>query len=123
MELIIILFGGLVIAAGIALLIKPDFIFDFLKSESNNVQLHYFAIAIRVIIGILLIYFAEISDYPVIMEAIGWFAIIAAVALILIGHNNFQQLVEWAVNFLKPYRYIGGLLAIAFGAFLMYAFL
>lgn len=123
MELSIILFGVLIVAAGIGMLIKPELIFDFLKQESDNVQLHYFAIAIRVIIGILLIFFAETSDYPVIIEAIGWFAIIAAIALVLIGHENFQKLIEWAVTFLKPYHRVGGFLAVAFGIFLIYAFL
>lgn len=123
MEILIIIFGALIIIAGIGMLIKPDFIFDYLKRESDNYKLHIFAIAIRLVVGFLLIYFAGISQYPVAVEALGWFTIIAAIALILIGHKNFQQLIEWAVTFLKPYRYIGGLIAIAFGGFLIYAFL
>lgn len=123
MEILIILFGVLIILAGIGMLIQPDFIFDYLKRESDNYKLHIFAIAIRLIIGSLLIYFAELSEYPVAMEALGWFTIIAAVALILIGHNNFRDLIEWAVTFLRPYRYIAGILAIFLGGFLMYAFL
>lgn len=123
MEILIILFGVLIILAGIGMLIQPDFIFDYLKRESDNYKLHMFAIAIRLIIGSLLIYFAEFSQYPVAMEALGWFTIIAAVALILIGHNNFRDLIEWAVTFLRPYRYIAGVLAIFLGGFLMYAFL
>lgn len=123
MELLIFIFGALIIAGGIGMLVKPDFIFDFLKRESNNLNLHIFAIAIRVVIGFLLIFYSDVSEYPVIMEALGWFVIIAAVALILIGRKNFQKLIDWAVTFLKPYRFIGGLLAIVFGGFLIYAFL
>lgn len=123
MEILIIIFGALVVIAGIGMLIKPEFIFDYLKRESDNYKLHLFAIAIRLVIGFLLIYFAELSQYPVAMEALGWFTIIAGVALILIGHNNFQKLIDWAVIFLKPYRYIVGSLAITFGGFLIYAFL
>jgi hypothetical protein len=123
MEILIIIFGALIILAGIGMLIQPDFIFNYLKRESDNYKLHIFAIAIRLIIGSLLIYFAELSEYPVAMEALGWFTIIAAVALILIGHNNFRDLIEWAVTFLRPYRYIAGILAIFLGGFLMYAFL
>lgn len=123
METVIILFGALIVIAGIAMLIKPDFIFDYLKRESDNFKLHIFAIAIRLLLGFLLIYFAELSEYPIAMEALGWFTIIAAVALILIGHNNFRDLIEWAVTFLRPYRYIAGVLAIFLGGFLMYAFL
>ena len=123
MELIIILFGGLIIAGGILMLLKPDVIFDFLKRESDNLNLHIFAIAIRLVIGFLLIYYSGASGYPVVMESLGWFVIIAAIALILIGRNNFQHLIEWAITFLKPYHRVGGFLAVAFGVFLIYAFL
>lgn len=123
MEQIIIIFGVLIIAAGIGLLFKPDFIFEFLKRESTNTRLHIIAIAIRIIFGILFIYYAELSGYPIVIEAIGWIAIIAAIALILIGRKNFQHLIDWAVTFLKPYHTLGGFFAIAFGIFLVYAFL
>lgn len=123
MEILIILFGALIVIAGIGMLLKPDLIFDYLKRESDNYKLHIFAIAIRLIVGCLLIYFAELSQYPIAMEALGWFTVIAAIALILIGHNNFQDLIEWAVTFLRPYQRIAGLLAIFLGGFLIYAFL
>lgn len=123
MEILIILFGAIIALAGIGMLIKPDVIFDFLKRESDNYKLHIFAIAIRLIVGFLLIYFAELSQYPIAMEALGWFTMIAGVALILIGHENFKKLIDWAVTFLKPYRFVGGMLAIFLGGFLIYAFL
>ncbi|MCG2588958.1 hypothetical protein [Rhodohalobacter sulfatireducens] len=65
MDLIIILFGVLIILAGIGILIKPDSIFDYLKRESNNYKLHIFAITLRLILGVLLIYYASISHYPI----------------------------------------------------------
>ena len=105
------------------ILIKPDFLFDYLKRESDNYKLHIAAIVVRLIVGFLLIYYAELSQFPVAMEALGWFTIIAAVALILIGRKNFQKLIEWAVTFLRPYRFVGGILAVVFGGFLIYAFL
>ncbi|MDR9365397.1 MAG: hypothetical protein RI575_08670 [Balneolaceae bacterium] len=123
MDLIIIFFGVLIILAGIGILIKTDSIFDYLKRESDNYKLHIFAITLRLILGILLIYYASQSKFPVAIEALGWLAIIAAIALILIGHKNFQKLIDWAVHFIKPFRFAGGILAILLGAFLIYAFL
>lgn len=123
MELIIILLGAFIVLAGFGMLFKPDFIFDYLKEESDNYKLHIFAVAIRLFIGILLIYFAKLSQYPIVIEAVGWFTLIAGISLVFIGHKNFQDLIEWAVTFLKPYRYIGGILAIFLGGFLIYAFL
>ncbi|NBC03823.1 MAG: hypothetical protein GVY20_08990 [Bacteroidetes bacterium] len=123
MDLLIILFGVLIILAGIGILIKPDSIFDYLKRESDNYKLHIFAITLRLFLGILLIYYASISHYPIAIETLGWFAIIAAVALILIGHDNFRKLIDWAVNFIKPFRYLGAILALLLGGFLIYAFL
>jgi uncharacterized membrane protein len=122
MDLIIILFGVLMILAGIGMLIKPDLFFDYLKRESDNYKLHIFAIALRLLLGILLIYYASLSKFPAAMEALGWFTIFAGIALILIGHNNFRKLIEWAVNFIKPFRFVGGVLAILLGGFLVYSF-
>lgn len=123
MDIFIVIFGGLIVIPGIGMLIKPDFIFDYLKRESDNYKLHIFAIAVRLIIGFLLIYFADQSEYPVAMEAVGWFVIIAGIALILIGHKNFGKLIDWAVTFLRPFRYVAGFLAILLGVLLIYAFL
>jgi uncharacterized membrane protein YidH (DUF202 family) len=123
MELLIIIFGALIVVAGIGMLYKPDFIFDYLKPESDNYKLHIFAIVFRFVVGMLLIYFAESSRYPVAMEVLGWFTVLAAIALILIGQKNFRRLIDWAVNFLKPLHLIGSFLAIAFGLFLIFAFL
>lgn len=111
------------ITVGIGLIFKPDLLFEFLKSQSNNLSLHIFAIVIRLFLGFLLIYFSEMSKYPLIMEVVGWVIILAAIVLILMGRKNFKRLIEWAATFFKPYSFIGGLLAIAFGGFLIYSFL
>ncbi|NNC99050.1 MAG: hypothetical protein HKN85_02595, partial [Gammaproteobacteria bacterium] len=57
------------------------------------------------------------------MEIIGWVALAAALILTLIGPRNFSRLMIWALSFAKPYGRIAGGMAVAFGAFLLYAFI
>jgi len=123
MENLIIVFGVLFLAAGISFFVKPDLIFDFLRKEANNIILQILAITVRLVLGLLLIYFANSSRYPTVIAAFGWFIILAAIALLLIGRKNFQILIEWVLNFFNPYKMVGGFLAIMLGMFLIYAFI
>ncbi|HKI79293.1 MAG TPA: hypothetical protein VKA26_12185 [Ignavibacteriaceae bacterium] len=123
MENLIIVFGVLFLAAGVSFFVKPDYIFEFLRKEANNINLQILAITVRLLLGFLLIYFANSSRYPNTIAAIGWFIILAAIVLLLMGRKSFQRLIAWALNFFKPYRMVGGLVAILFGMFLIYAFI
>ncbi|MET0070123.1 MAG: hypothetical protein ABW096_08775 [Candidatus Thiodiazotropha sp.] len=123
MTYIIILFGLLILVAGIIILINPEAMFGLVRDTSDKLSLHVLAVALRLILGILLVSESESSRFPIIIEILGWLSIIAAVALALIGRNNFKRLMSWALSSLKPYGRIGGALASAFGAFIVYAFI
>ena len=123
MTYIIIIFGLLTLLAGVIILINPEAVFGPLRDNSDNLFLHITAVVVRIILGILLVSQSEISRYPVIIETLGWLSIIAAIALALIGRNNFKRLMSWAFSLLKPFGRIGGILASAFGAFIVYAFI
>jgi hypothetical protein len=38
------------------------------------------------------------------------------------GRRNFNRLMSWALSLSKPFGRVGGVVAVAFGAFLIYAF-
>ena len=122
MTLLIVLFGGFMLCAGMLLLINPEILFGFLKKYSDSTQLYVSAIVARLVLGGLLVYLAGTSRYPHIIEVIGWIAIIAGVVLGLIGHSKFKSLMNWAIGLQKPLGRFAGLLAIAFGGLIVYAF-
>ncbi len=119
---LIILFGALILLAGSIIVINPDLIFGLLNRHANSLGLHVLAVVVRVIIGVLLIVEAEVSRFPLVIEIIGWLSIAAAAVFALIGRRNFLRLMNWALSLTKPYGRIGGMIAIGFGVFLIYAF-
>ncbi len=121
MAAVIIVFGVLTLLAGIAILINPEVIFGFLRNHVDKLGLHILAVAGRVVLGILLIVQSGVSKFPVAMEIIGWLAIAAAVGLGVMGRHNFKRLMSWALS-LKRFSRVGGVIAAAFGAFIVYAF-
>jgi hypothetical protein len=122
MTSIIIIFGIMVFLAGVIIVVNPETIFGVLRNNLEKVSLQVLAVGIRVVIGILLIQYAGESKYPAIIEILGWLSIVAAVTFSVIGRRHFVNLMSWAFSLLKPYGRIGGLFAMAFGGFLVHAF-
>lgn len=122
MTVLIIIFGALNLLAGIVIVINPEVIFGFLRNNLDKLELHILAIIVRLVLGVLLIYQSNVSKFPFVIEIIGWLSIVAAIFLAVIGRRNFNRLMSWALSFVKPFGRVGGVLAAAFGAFLIYAF-
>ncbi len=122
MTVLIIIFGALTLLAGIVIIINPEVIFGFLRSNLEKLVLYILAVVIRRVIGALLIYQSNISKFPFVIEIIGWLSIVAAIIIAVLGRRNFNRLMSWALSLSKPFGRVGGVLAVAFGAFLIYAF-
>ena len=122
MTLFIIVFGALTCLAGIVILINPEIAFGLLRKNSDKIELHVLAVAIRLVLGAFLIYQSGASKYPFVIEIIGWLSIAAAVFFAVMGRNNFIKLMAWALSQVKSLGRFGGVFASAFGAFLVYAF-
>ena len=122
MTLLIIIFGALTLLAGIVIVINPEVIFGFLRNNLDKLVLHILAVAVRLVIGVLLIYQSNVSKFPFAIEVIGWLSIVAAIFFAVLGRNNFKRLIFWALSLSKPFGRLGGVFAACFGAFLIYAF-
>jgi len=122
MTLLIIIFGALTLLAGIVIVINPEVIFGFLRNNLDKLALHILAVVIRLVLGVLLIYQSNISKFPFVIEVIGSLSIVAAIFVAVMGRRNFNRLISWALSLSKPFGRVGGILAVAFGAFFIYAF-
>ena len=122
MTVLIIIFGTLTLLAGMVIVINPEVIFGFLRNNLDKPMLHILAVVVRLVIGVLLIHQSNVSKFPFVIEFIGWLSIVAAVFLAVMGRRNFNRLMSWALSLLKPFGRVGGVLAAAFGGFLIYAF-
>jgi hypothetical protein len=119
---LIIIFGALTLLAGVVILINPEVIFGYLRSNLDKLVIHILAVVVRLIIGVLLINQSGLSKFPLVIEILGWLSIVAALSLAAMGRHNFHRLMSWALTFIKPYGRVGGVFAAAFGGFLIYAF-
>ena len=122
MTLLIIIFGTLTCLAGLTILFNPEIFFSLIRNHSSKVELHILAVAVRLLLGILLLIQSDVSRYPLVIEVIGWLSITAALVLALIGRGNFIKLMQWALSMAIKTGRISGVFAAAFGAFLVYAF-
>jgi len=122
MTLLIIIFGALTLLAGIVIVINPDIIFGFLRNNLDKLELHILAVVVRLVLGVLLIDQSNVSRFPFVIEIIGWLSIVAAIFFGAMGCRNFKRLMTWALSFLEKFGRVGGILAAAFGSFLIYAF-
>jgi len=122
MTLLIIAFAALTLVAGVVIVLNPEIVFGFLRNNLNKPGLHILAVVVRLVLGALLIQQSNLSRFPIAIEVIGWISIVAAVSLAVMGRRNFNRLMSWALSVAKPFARIGGVIAAAFGAFLVYAF-
>lgn len=108
--------------SGISLLIKPEIIFDWIENNMESTSMYIFAIVVRLVIGALFIVAARESKFPGVMKILGFLFIIAAIVFVFIGQESFHDFVNSIIPEVKPYARVSGLLGIAFGGFLIYAF-
>jgi hypothetical protein len=120
--MLIIILGAFMLLAGVFIIAKPEALFKVLRDNADSLWLYIGAVVVRFLLGTLLVSRAEVSKYPAVVETMGWIAIFAAVAFLLMGRKNFIRLVTWAFSFVKPLGRIGGFLALSFGFFLIDAF-
>lgn len=123
MTMFIISLGALILFCGLLIIIFPEIIFGFLRRNVDKLALHILAVAVRLVFGILLIFQSSESSFPLAVELIGWLAVVAALSLVVMGRQNFLRLMTWALKLLKPYGRFGGVIAAAFGGFIIYAFI
>ena len=122
MMLLIVGFGMAMAVAGVSIVINPELIFGYLRRNSDSPGVHLLAILVRLVLGVLLVVYAGASRYPLIMEILGWLSLTAAIVLGLIGRRRFIGLMSWALGFTGAMGRVAGLFAVAFGGFLVYAY-
>lgn len=121
MSYLVMLFGAATLAAGVVILINPETVFGLIQKHFESLGMHVLAVVVRLILGTALILCAVESKYPTAILIIGWVTVAAAIVMGIIGRRYFMRLIAWALGIPSAFRRFGGLLAIFFGGFLIYA--
>ena len=121
MRYIVMLFGAATAIAGVIIVISPETVFGLIRKHMASMGMHVLAGVARIVLGAALILCAAETNLPAAIEVIGWITLVAALVLAIMGRTNFKRLMAWALGIPSTFRRIGGLLALLFGGFLVYA--
>ena len=121
MQYAIVLFGVFMVLAGVVILVRPELFVDLLKRHIGSLFLQVLAVVVRLAIGILLILYADQSRFPLTLQVLGCIAVAAAVFGAILPRDTFQRLISWALDTFSGYMRVGGVGALVFGGFLIYA--
>ncbi len=81
----------------------------------------YFAVIVRLLLGLALIIAASVSRFPLVFLILGWVVIVAAVAAAFMGRERLRRFADWWLKQFSPLGIrVWLLFAIAFGGFLIY---
>ena len=117
-----------VVALGVTILVMaawgmfaPDKLMALVTSTMDRHWGIYFAVMVRLVMGAALIIAAPESRFPVVFEVLGWIAIVAAVALVLMGRERVRRFMAWcAAKFSAAMIRLWLVFGIAFGGLLVY---
>ena len=125
--MLVVVSQGIVVVLGCAVLVMSAwgiFAPDKLMTMVNSVLMENwgvpFGVIIRLILGAALLVAAPESLFPTVFYILGWVAIAAAVALIIMGQENVRKIISWFEKLAVPMIRLWLLFGMAFGGFLVY---
>ncbi len=116
----VLVFGCLIVALCAWGVAKPDKLMNLVTSALDRRWGMIFGVGVRLLLGAALIIAAPTSIFPVAFTVLGWVAIIAAIALLIMGTETVRKLIDWfgelQIAVLRGWLVFG----MAFGGFLIY---
>jgi hypothetical protein len=119
---VVIVFGVLITLAGLYMAVQPARFIDRIESLGDRTWVYAAAIGVRAVLGLILVQQAMNSKFPLIIEILGWISLAAAALLAMLGRRRFTRLMLWITARARPIAPVGGVFAVLFGAFLVFAF-
>ena len=120
MKTVAILAGALIAAIGIVGVAMPPVLLDLARSLQTSAAL-YVVVAVRVAFGALLIFVAPVSRMPRTLRVIGTVIIVAALLALVFGVERAAVLLDWWSSQDTLLMRAWAMLAVIFGAFIIYA--
>lgn len=121
MSYVVLFFAILTLLAGGVIVVRPQAIYGLIGKYADAAGLQVLAVIIRLILGVALIASASASKFPLVLQMLGWLTLVAALVMGCIGRRRFAALINWAVSLKPVYHHLGGIVAVLFGVFLVYA--
>ena len=81
----------------------------------------YTATAIRLVLGAGLLFVAETSRTPTALRILGVIILIVGIVVLLLGLERHRRMIDWWLSKGTTIQRVWGVVALAFGVFLIYA--
>lgn len=102
----------------------PEKLMTLVASAMDKYWGIYIAVIVRLVLGAALIIVAPSSLFPIVFQALGVIAIVAAIALVLVGRERTRRFIAWwSERFSAQIVRLWLLFGVAFGGFLVYGVL
>ena len=93
MIMVIYLFSVLTLIVGLAIVIKPIPVYDFIDIYSRSLTVHVLAVLTRGLLGLALLFCSSSAKFPITFQVIGWASLASALVMLLIGRTRFKNLI------------------------------
>ena len=123
-QIVVLVFGVTIFVGAGRGVSSPEKLMTLVTSTMDQRWGIYIAVISRLVLGAALIGVAPASSFPIVFQALGWIAIVAAVALAVAGRQRLRRFIAWwAERFSASIIRLWLLFGLAFGAFLVYGVL
>ncbi len=90
---------GIIIAAFCAYgAFVPDKLSGSMKTAVQQSWAIYLAAGDRIVLGVILIAIADATRAPLVFEGFGWFVIVVAVLIPILGRTRLERLMNWFLD-------------------------
>lgn len=120
MNIIVFIIGLLISLACILLLIAPNYVKNFFKKFLEKEWMFY-AVAIRIVLGICFIIASEQTRYPSFIYWLGIAIFIAAIFLPIVGKDRLNKFIKSWLGYPSFVMIIWAIIGFLLGLFIMYA--
>ena len=123
-QIAVLLIGVTVIVLAGWGIFAPEKLMTFVTSAMDRYWGIYVAVIVRLVLGSALIIVAPVSLFPMVFHVLGVIAIVAALALVVMGRERIRRFIAWwSRRFSASIVRMWLLFGIAFGGFLVYGVL
>jgi len=121
MTVFVTLFGAAIAGLGMLGFVRPRKFVNFVESIWQSRRGLYWAIGLRVVLGLLLLAAASESRFPQVLRVLGAISLVAAATSPLVGFVRLRRFVQWWSDRSTGLVRIWSLVTVGFGMFLVYA--
>lgn len=120
MNIIVFIFGLLILIAGILLLIAPNYFKNFFKKFLEKDWI-FFAVTFRIILGVCFIVASEQTRYPGFFYWFGILILLVAIILPIIDQERLSKFIKMWLDFPNYVTFILTIIGFLLDLFIMYS--